>query len=196
MRLIKRYKNRRLYDIEKSRTITQIELGMMVKEGIEVQVIDTHSGADITTEVLGRILVTESSAWSDEDDSKNLFKKLISLGGDKSMSVLKNTVLASIGAFHVTKAKAEKIIDDLIKRGELDKSDRKKAIMEMLEKAEKSTSELKDKISQGADKTQKEVANIVKKLNLAKETDLQKIEKKVDSLTKLMKKIEKKLDAQ
>ena len=168
----------------------------MVKEGIEVQVIDTHSGVDITTEVLGRILVNESTSWRDEHDSKNLFKKLISLGGDNSMSVLKNTILASIGAFHVTKAKAEKIIDDLIKRGELDKSDRKKAIMEMLEKAEKSTSDLKDKISKGADKTQKEVANVVKKLNLAKETDLQKIEKKVDSLTKLMKKIEKKLDAQ
>ena len=195
MRLIKRYKNRRLYDSEKSRTITQIELAAMVKNGVEVQVIDTTSQEDITTEVLGRILVTESISWENEKDSINLFKKLISLGGDKSMSVLKNTILASIGAFHVTKAKAEKIIDDLIKRGDLDKSDRKKAIMEMLEKAEKSTSELKEKISKGADKTQKEIAGAVKKLNLAKETDLQKIEKKVDKLTKLMKAIEKKLDA-
>ncbi len=195
MRLIKRYKNRRLYDIEKSRTITQVDLGMMVKQGIEVQVLDTSTGDDITTEVLGRILVTESTSWQDDSDSKNLFKKLISLGGDKSMSVLKNTVLASIGAFHVTKAKAEKIIDDLIKRGDLDKSDRKKAIMEMLEKAEKSTADIRDKISKGADKTQKEIASVVKKLNLAKETDLQKIEKKVDKLTKLMKSIEKNLDA-
>ncbi len=181
--------------MEKSRTITQVQLGLMVKEGVEVQVIDTASGDDITTEVLGRILVTESSSWKDENDSKNLFKQLISLGGDKSMSVLKNTILASIGAFQVTKSKAEKIIDDLIKRGDLDKSDRKKAIMEMLEKAEKSTSELRSKIAKGADKTQKEVVGVVKKLNLAKETDLQKIEKKVDKLTKTMKSIEKKLDA-
>lgn len=195
MRLIKRYKNRRLYDTEKSRTITQVELGIMVKEGIEVQVIDTTSKNDITTEVLGRILVSESITWQDENDSINLFKKLISLGGDKSMSVLKNTVLASIGAFHVTKAKAEKIIDDLIKQGDLDKSDRKKAIMEMLEKAEKSTSDLKEKISKGADKTQKEIANVVKKLNLAKETDLVKIEKKVDKLAKTLKNIEKKLNS-
>ena len=195
MRLIKRYKNRRLYDVEKSRTITQVDLGVIVKEGIDVQVIDTTSGEDITNEVLGRILVSESTSWTDETDSKKLFTKLISLGGDKSMSVLKNTVLASIGAFHVTKAKAEKIIDDLIKRGDLDKSDRKKAVMEMLEKAEKSTTDLKEKISKGADKTQKEIAGVVKKLNLAKESDLQKIEKKVDKLSKLMKSIEKKLDA-
>ena len=59
------------------------------------------------------------------------------------MSLLKNTVLASIGALHVTKDKAEKIIDDLIRRGELDKSDRKKAVMELLEKAEKSTTDFR-----------------------------------------------------
>ena len=51
----------------------------------------------------------------------------------------------------------------------------------------------KDKISKGADKTQKEVTGLVKKLNLAKQTDLQKIEKKVDKLTKSIKAIEKKL---
>ncbi len=37
------------------------------------------------------------------------------------MSILKNTLLASIGVLHVTKEKAEKIIYDLIKKGELDK---------------------------------------------------------------------------
>ena len=157
MKLIKRYKNRRLYDTETSRTITQVELAAIVKSGTDIQVIDTASGNDITLDVLGRVLISETSSWDDVKESKELLKKIISIGGDKSMSVLKNTILASIGAFHVTKDKAEAIIDDLIKKGELDKSDRKKAIMEMLEKAEKSTSQLKEKISKGADKTQKEI---------------------------------------
>lgn len=110
------------------------------------------------------------------------------------MSVLKNTVLASIGAFNVTKAKAEKIIDDLIKKGELDKSDRKKAVMELLDKAEKSTTQLKDKISRGADKTQQEVTKVIKSINVAKATDLKKLETKVDKLSKTLKSIEKKLN--
>lgn len=194
MKLIKRYKNRRLYDTESSRTITQIELAAMVKNGADIHVIENASGADITLEVLGRVLISETSSWNDVKESKELFRKIISIGGDKSMSVLKNTILASIGAFHVTKDKAEAIIDDLIKKGELDKSDRKKGIMEMLDKAEKSTTQLKDKITKGAEKTQKEVVGLIQKLNLAKQTDLQKMEKKVDKLTKVIKALEKKLD--
>lgn len=194
MKLIKRYSNRRLYDTESSRTITQLELGSMVKSGVDVQIIDTASGNDITLEVLGRVLISETSSWQDVKESKELLKKIISIGGDKSMSVLKNTILASIGAFHVTKEKAEKIIDELIKKGELDKSDRKKAIMEMLDKAEHSTAQLKEKISKGADKTQKEVSSLVQRLNLAKRSDMEKIEKKVDKLTKALKSLEKKLE--
>jgi polyhydroxyalkanoate synthesis regulator phasin len=110
------------------------------------------------------------------------------------MSVLKNTILASIGVINVTKAKAEQIIDDLIKKGELDRSDRKKAVMELLDKAEKSTADWKAKFSKGADKTQKEFQKIVKSLNVAKQTDLKKLETKVDRLNKSIKALEKKLD--
>lgn len=193
MKLIKRYRNRRLYDTEKSQTITQTDLAVMVKQGVNIKVIDNSTGEDITLKVLGRVLIDETTSWDDVKESGELLRKIIITGGDKSMSVLKNTILASIGAFNVTKAKAEKIIDELIKKGEVDKSARKKAIMELLEKAEKSTSQLKDKISRGADKTQKEVTGLVKNLNLAKKTDLEKLEAKVDKLTKALKSLEKKL---
>jgi polyhydroxyalkanoate synthesis repressor PhaR len=194
MKLIKRYKNRRLYDVDSSRTITQRELASIVRAGHDVTIIDSASGEDITLDVLGRVVISETSSWEDVKESKELFIKLISLGGDKSMSVLKNTILASIGAFNVTRAKAEKIIDDLIKKGDLDKSNRKKAVMELLDKAEKSTSQLRDKITKGADKTQKEITKIVKNINIAKKTDLKKLEGKVDKLAKSLKNIEKKLN--
>lgn len=193
MKLIKRYKNRRLYDVESSRTITQTELASIVKAGHNVKIIDSTTDTDITLEVLGRVMISETSTWDDVKESKELFIKLISLGGDKSMSVLKNTILASIGAFNVTKDKAEQIIDDLIKKGDLDKSNRKKAVMELLDKAEKSTTQLKDKISKGADKTHKEFTKLVKNLNIAKQTDMKKLEAKVDKLNKALKSIEKKL---
>lgn len=183
-----------MYDIDNSRTITQMELALMVKQGHDIVVIDNATGVDITLEVLGRTMISETGNWEDKKDSKELLKKLILIGGDKSMSVLKNTVLASIGAFNVTKAKAEKIIDDLIKKGELDKSDRKKAVMELLEKAEKSTAQIRDKISRGADKTQQEVAKVISNINVAKATDLKKLEAKVDKMTKALKAIEKKLN--
>jgi polyhydroxyalkanoate synthesis regulator phasin len=109
------------------------------------------------------------------------------------MSILKNTVLASIGAIQVTKAKAEKIIDDLIKKGELDKSDRKKAIMELIDKADKSTADIREKISKEASKASQNLSKTARDLKLAKQTDLVRLEKKIDKIAKAVAALEKKL---
>ncbi|MDH3892173.1 MAG: phasin family protein [candidate division Zixibacteria bacterium] len=195
MRVIKRYSNRRLYDTSESRTLTQMDLANLVRSGIDLKVVDTSSGRDITMAVLGRIIISEAPRWSDKQQTKELFSKIIMIGGEKSMSILKNTILASIGAIHVTRAKAEKIIDDLIKKGELDKSSRKQAVMELLEKAESSTSKLKDRVAKEAGRAQHEVTSLVKRLNLAKQSDMKKVEAKVDKLAKQMRLLQKKLDS-
>jgi polyhydroxyalkanoate synthesis repressor PhaR len=196
MRVIKRYSNRRLYDTEASRTLTQADLASLIKDGVEVKVIDSVTGKDISLMILGKIVLAEASSWGDVKQSKELFTTIIELGGKKTMSILKNTVLASIGVIQVTKAKAEKIIDDLIKRGELDKSDRKKAVMELLDKAEKSTAGIREKVSKEAGKAQKEISKLAKEVReykLIKRGDLQKLETKLDKLTKAVANLEKKL---
>ncbi len=196
MRTIKRYSNRRLYDTAASRTLTHRELAELIRAGEQIRVIDNATGADITVEVLGRILVAESASWNEETNPADLFSRIIALGGDKTMSILKNTVLASIGAFEISKAKAEKVIDELIKKGELNKSDRKEAVMELLDKAEKSTSKVYDKVAKEATKAQKEIAKFtdqVKQYQVVKKDDMKKLEGKVDKLTKLVTKLEKQL---
>jgi polyhydroxyalkanoate synthesis repressor PhaR len=196
MRVIKRYSNRRLYDTEASRTLTQADLASLIKDGVEVKVIDSVTGKDISLMILGKIVLAEASSWGDVKQSKELFTTIIELGGKKTMSILKNTVLASIGVIHVTKDKAEKIIDELIKKGELDKSDRKKAVMELLEKAEKSTAGIREKISKEAGKAQKEISKLAKEVReyqLIKRGDLQKLETKLDKLTKAVASLEKQL---
>jgi polyhydroxyalkanoate synthesis repressor PhaR len=195
MKVIKRYRNRRLYDSDASRVVTQSDLAAMVKDQVAFKVIDTATGNDVTLAVLGRVMLSETSSWENIKQSRELFSELISLGGDRSMLLLKNTVLASIGVLHVTKDKAEKIIDDLIRRGELDKSDRKKAVMELLEKAEKSTSEFGRKVGKEASKAQKEVVKFVEDYKLVKQTDFKKLEAKVDKLARAVSKLEKKLES-
>lgn len=190
MRVIKRYSNRRLYDTETSRTITQSDLAELVKGGVEIRVVDSQSGKDITLPVLGRLMLYETSNWKDHHGSKELFKAIILTGGEKPMSILKNAILASIGALQVTKEKAEKIIDELIKKGELDKSERKKAVMQMLKKADKSTAEFRKKVSAEASRVQKDVSSFVKDMKLAKLSDFKKLETKVDKIGKQLKNIE------
>lgn len=190
MKTIKRYKNRRLYDAETSRTITQFELAQMIREGHQVRVIDSASGKDITRDVLGRVLLAEAENWGSVSEVREMLRSLIYLGGDKSMSVLKNTILASIGVIQVTKEKAEKVIDDLIKKGELDKSSRKKAVMELLDKADKSTADFRKKVTKEAEKAVKSAEKLASDLAWARQQDLKKLESKVNSLAKRVKKLE------
>ncbi|MGD8922051.1 MAG: polyhydroxyalkanoate synthesis regulator DNA-binding domain-containing protein [Candidatus Zixiibacteriota bacterium] len=194
MRLIKRYRNRRLYDTSESRTITQFDLARMIREGEEIKVIDSTTERDITLSVLGRVMVSESHSWGDVSETKEVLRHIIYLGGNKSMSILKNTVLASIGVVQVTKAKAEKVIDDLIKKGELDKSKRKAAIMELLEKAEKTSADLREKFVKEAEKAQKGVSKFAKDISWARQQDVQKLESQVEQLNKMIKKLEKKIE--
>jgi poly(hydroxyalkanoate) granule-associated protein len=178
-----------LYDTETSRTITQFDLARLLEVGHDVQVIDSESGEDITLTVLGRVMIAESSRWQDIKDSTEVVRQVIIAGGEHSMSILKNTILAGIGVINVTKAKAEKIIDDLIKKGELDKSDRKKAVMELLEKAEKSTESFRSKVWKEAEKAQKSVKKVTAGLNWATQEDLKKLERKVNRLAKKVKEL-------
>jgi len=193
MRIVKRYSNRRLYDTQASRTITQFDLARMIRDGHRVQVVDAASGKDITVEVLGRVMVTETARHGSLSEAAEFLRDLIITGGDKSMSILRNTVLASIGALHVTRAKAEKIIDDLIKKGELDKSDRKKAVMELLAKAEKTTTELRRKLAREADRAHKGMSKLASGLGGVVREDIQKLDAKLTRLAKRVKAIEDKL---
>ncbi len=55
--IIKKYGNRRLYDATHSRYINQNEVSQMVREGLDVQVVDAVTGEDLTRLVLTQIIV-------------------------------------------------------------------------------------------------------------------------------------------
>jgi polyhydroxyalkanoate synthesis repressor PhaR len=197
MRLIKRYRNRRLYDTQTSRTITQNDLVRLIGDGVSLKVVDSDTGEDVTMSVLGRLIARQAETLANDDESQRLFRRIIQIGGTKSMSILKNTVLASIGAFQVTKEKAEKVIDELIKRGEVSESERKSAVMELLERAEKSTAGWREKVSKEVKKAVDEVNKLgkeVKDYKLVKQSDLTGLEEKINNLNASLQAIEKRLE--
>jgi polyhydroxyalkanoate synthesis repressor PhaR len=55
--IIKKYGNRRLYDVTNSAYINQYEVAAMVQKGYNVQVLDAETGQDLTRLVLTQIIV-------------------------------------------------------------------------------------------------------------------------------------------
>lgn len=58
-KVIKRYTNRKLYDTVESRYVTLDEIAVMVKEGVEVQIVDNRSKEDLTSVTLAQIIFEE-----------------------------------------------------------------------------------------------------------------------------------------
>lgn len=149
VREIKRYRNRRLYDTETRKTITQSELADLVRAGFQVQVTDFATGEDITVNVLGQIASAEVSAWQNPADGMSLYRSIIEKGS-QGMKAINSAILAGLGAITLTREKAEEIVDTLIKKGEVARGDRKMAVEDLVAKAEEQAKKFGDTLKHKA----------------------------------------------
>lgn len=90
MKVIKRYQNRKLYDTQDSCYVTLEDIRDMIKDGVDIQVIDNASKEDLTSVTFAQIIFEE------EKKQKgllplNIFKQIIESGG----GVLKEIVQRS-----------------------------------------------------------------------------------------------------
>jgi polyhydroxyalkanoate synthesis repressor PhaR len=60
---IKKYSNRRLYDMAHSRYLTIEELGELIQQGFDVQVVDSKTKEDITQAILTQIVMERDGIY-------------------------------------------------------------------------------------------------------------------------------------
>lgn len=87
-RLIKKYKNRRLYDTETSQYITLEQLQRYVVEGMQFKIEDSLTGKDLTNSILLQIIV-EMEAGATQFLSSDILRQIISLANHPMHSSLK-----------------------------------------------------------------------------------------------------------
>jgi len=87
-RLIKKYKNRRLYDTEISQYITVEQLQRYVVDGVLFKIEDSSTGKDLTNSVLLQIIV-EMEAGSTQFLSSEILRQIISLANHPMHASLK-----------------------------------------------------------------------------------------------------------
>ena len=80
-RIIKRYENRKLYDTENRRYISLEEIAELIRNGVEVQVVDNTNGEDITTQTLTQVIFEEGKKGRNPL-SKDLLHSVIRMGSD------------------------------------------------------------------------------------------------------------------
>ncbi len=91
------------------------------------------------------------------------------------MDAFKKVFLAGVGALSLSKAKAKKIVEELIEQGQIRKDEGQHLVEEMLHKADSTRTAVEDKVKKNA-------TQAYQKLNLATQKQLEKMEKRIHSL--------------
>jgi len=186
-RIIKRYKNRRLYDSEEKKTIKLEDLVELVKAEVDFKVVDNRTKKDVTLSVLTKVL---SESLTEDKNSirqtSKVIRLLIARGGEITVDFFKKSVLFGLGVFDLTREKAEKMVDEMIKRGEMSQSDKSKAVKELLKGHEERMKKLKTKIDESVEK-------VTTKVRGKEKDELTKLHKKLDDLAKVVERLEKRL---
>jgi polyhydroxyalkanoate synthesis regulator phasin len=100
------------------------------------------------------------------------------------MSVLKRIMLMGVGAASMTKEKAEEVVEELVKRGEVAAGDRAKAIEEIQQKTQAAASEVRKLVDDQVEALSKKFKWI---------DDMRKVQAQVQDLNARLERLEKTL---
>jgi len=86
---------------------------------------------------------------------------------------IEKMMLAGLGAMSMTKERAERIFDDYVSRGQVEKDKKAGFVHEVMDAAERTRKDMEDIIA-------RQVKETVSKLDLATKDDIKRLESKID----------------
>jgi polyhydroxyalkanoate synthesis repressor PhaR len=121
MRTIKRYPNRKLYDLERKRYVTLDDISVMIQDGEDIQVIDHETGDDLTSITLSQIIFEREKKQSGFLP-KSVLTALIRTS-TAPIDYLKKSVSTSVSALQLLENEIDHRITSLVAKGELAKDE-------------------------------------------------------------------------
>jgi polyhydroxyalkanoate synthesis repressor PhaR len=112
-KVIKRYTNRKLYDTVESRYVTLDEIALMIKEGVEVRIVDNRTKEDLTSVTLAQIIF-------EEEKKRNrmpltVLREIIRHPGESLTGFIQKEVTPRVASI---REEAEQRLDKLLRRDE------------------------------------------------------------------------------
>ena len=172
MRTIKRYPNRKLYDTERKRYVTLDEIAAMIQEGMDVQVVDHESGADLTSITLAQIIFEREKKRSGFLP-QSILTSLVRTGGG-TVDYIRRSLQTSVKALRTLEEEIDQRIDSLVARGELAHEEAERLRKELHENASAIARELMPDLR---------LDSALERLNLPSSKDVERLQKQVEQLS-------------
>ncbi|HKI49725.1 MAG TPA: polyhydroxyalkanoate synthesis regulator DNA-binding domain-containing protein [Desulfobacteria bacterium] len=185
MHKIKRYANRKLYDTKSKQYITLDKIAKLLKAGEEVSVLDNKTGEDITAATVSQILARAKQGQSDNGAS-NVMIQLLRKGPGTLVDYGKRYLSLWDRALTMADEEIDRLVERLVKEKEITPSEGSRLKKDMVNRAE----DLKKWISEKTDQRINEALDL---MNLASREQVTKLTEKIDTLTRKVQSLEKKL---
>lgn len=91
--------------------------------------------------------------------------------------LIEKILLAGLGGLTITREKAEEIVADLVKKGEVARNDQSEFVNRLLEKGENTRTEIEKVV-------EKSIAKVLDRLNIPTKSDIDALVKKIDELAR------------
>jgi len=179
MPVIKRYPNRKLYNTETKKYISLDEIGDLIRQGGEIQVIDNTSGEDLTAVTLTQI-IAEREKRESGFLPHSILAGLIQTGGDR-ISALQRNLFSSIGFLPQVEEEIRRRIQLLINQGELTVEEGHRILDKMLS--------LSSPPSPKHQKYEVQIEEIIEKRSIPSREDMDRIIAQLDDLSSKLEKL-------
>jgi polyhydroxyalkanoate synthesis repressor PhaR len=110
-KVIKRYTNRKLYDTVESRYVTLDEIAAMIKDGVEVRIVDNRTKEDLTSVTLAQIIFEEEKKKNQMPLS--VLREIIRHPGESISGFIQKEVTPRVASI---REEAEQRLDKLLRR--------------------------------------------------------------------------------
>jgi polyhydroxyalkanoate synthesis repressor PhaR len=172
--IIKRYRNRKLYNTHSKRYITLEEIEGLIKDREEVQVIDNPTGNDITATTLSQIIF-ELEKNQTGFLPVNLLISLVQSGGNRIDEIRRN-IFNSLNLAHHHDVEIERRVNLLIESGELSQEAGTKLLGKLL-----SISSMKGDFQENVEE---KILEYLKQRQIPTKNDFQTLIQKIETLSK------------
>jgi polyhydroxyalkanoate synthesis repressor PhaR len=178
-RTIKRYANRKLYDTEESHYVSLQDIVGLVRDGEDVEVVDSRTGEDLTSVTLAQAMTEEEKSSEGGALPLDVLKELIKRGSDSLNELMRISRLAGKGAVQMAEESTSKYYRKLVDHGEMSEDEARSYLKLLSKSVTKRRQSLESEIDA-------RVKSYVKALDLPSRSEINKIVKKVDSIVEML----------
>jgi polyhydroxyalkanoate synthesis repressor PhaR len=130
MNVIKRYPNRKLYNMSSKKYVTLEGVAQLIREGEEVQILDHASGEELTAVTLTQIIFEQEKKQSGFLP-RSVLTGLVQSGGH-TLSTLRRTLALPLNLKVHVDLEIERRIESLVEMGELSRDEGRQWLEKML----------------------------------------------------------------